>query len=176
MKTQRDTPLWLADKFAMDCVNEHTINLGAVSVLEPSAGTGILVDRLPRHLLSNLDITCVELNAEKCDVLKSKGYNAIHGDFLKTEFDKKFDIIVAAPPFIKNMDVVHIEKMYSLLEHWGTLITLTSPYWTVNNEQHQVAFREFLKDKKYSIEMLPDNTFTEKGKTVPTAILTMYKD
>jgi phospholipid N-methyltransferase len=176
MKTQRDTPKWLADKFASDCINEHTINLKKVSILEPSAGTGILLDGIMKNMLSNLDITCVELNAEKCEVLKSKGYNTIHGDFLKTNFDKKFDIILAAPPFIKNVDVTHIEKMYSLLERWGTLITLTTPYWTINNEPHQVAFREFLKDKNHSIEMLPDNTFMEKGKTIPTAILTMHKD
>lgn len=177
MKTQRDTPQWLADKFALNVLTNELLNLKKVSVLEPSAGTGILVDTLTKkYKLSNLEITCVELNAEKCEVLKSKGYNTIHGDFLKTNFDKKFDIILAAPPFIKNVDVTHIEKMYSLLEHWGTLITLTTPYWTINNEPHQVAFREFLKDKKYSIEMLPDNTFIEKGKTVPTAILTMHKD
>jgi len=175
MKTQRITPDWLAEKFALDCINEYTINLKSVNILEPSAGTGILVDKLDHNLLSNLDITCVELNKENCEVLKSKGYNTIHGDFLKTIFSSKFDIILAAPPFIGNIDITHIQKMYELLAKDGTLITLTTPYWTINNEVHQVQFREFLKGKNHSLEMLPDNTFMEKGKTIPTAILTMYK-
>jgi hypothetical protein len=65
--------------------------------------------------------------------------------------------------------------MYDLLDDNGIIITLTTPYWTTNNETHQVQFRKFLEDKKYTLKMLPDMTFFEKNKTVPTALLTIEK-
>lgn len=173
MKTQRDTPEWLAKKMGAMFYNEGIEAASNLKGLEPSAGTGILADHLAKW--THAKITCVELNKEKCDALIAKQYNTIHGDFLNIEFKEKFNFIIAAPPFKDNVDVIHIQKMYELLQHWGTIVTLTSPFWLTNNETHQVTFREFLKDKKHTLEMLPDNTFIEKGKTVPTAILTLYK-
>lgn len=106
------------------------------------------------------------------------GFRVIHGDFmdiLKYQYKTDFDLIVAAPPFKGNVDVKHIMRMHDLLTAEGAIVTLTSPLWMVNNEQHQVEFREFLTNKRHSISMLPDNTFIEKGKTVPTAILTLFR-
>lgn len=55
------------------------------------------------------------------------------------------------------------------------MVSLTSPYWITNNESHQIEFREWLEDKNYQLEILPDNSFVEKDKTVPTAIITIKK-
>lgn len=179
MKTQRDTPKWLADKMAMLAVSNKPFPNMLTHILEPSAGTGILIDSY-LHFSKYPDstkITCVELNKEKCEILKTNypEGNIIHGNFLAEKFNKSFDVILAAPPFINNSDVLHITKMYSLLNDGGVIVTLTTPFWTVNNEIHQVEFRKFLEDKDYKIQMLPDNTFIEKSKTVPTAILVIVK-
>ncbi len=178
-KTQRDTPIWLAAKMVDLLSYESSLLMNAyfprLKLLEPSAGEGALIDMAANHIAQKLEITSVELNKDKCELLKNNGFNPIHGDFLTTEFDTKFNLIIAAPPFKNNVDVHHIEKMYSLLEKQGVIVSLTTPYWVINNEEHQVKFREFLKDKKAKFEMLPDNTFTEKGKTVPTMILTLIK-
>lgn len=174
-KTQRDTPEWLAKKMAKYCFMNYPTNVGStLKILEPSAGTGTLADAFKSYC-SYGKITCVELNEDKCKVLKEKGYNTIHGNFLSEKFTEQYHGIIAAPPFKNNIDLLHITKMYSLLAPQGVLVTLTSPYWTINNEIHQVEFREFLKDKTYQLEMLPDNTFVEKGKTVPTMILKLVK-
>lgn len=174
-KTQRDTPNWLAKKIGKMCLNQHLVDLTQVNILEPSAGTGKLLEYLPKNMYCKLQIVCVELNEDKCKILKEKGFHTIHGNFLAHKFDKTFDLVVAAPPFKNNIDLLHITKMYSLLNPGGMIVTLTTPYWTVNNEIHQVEFREFLKDKQHLMEMLPDNTFMEKRKTVSTALLTIYK-
>lgn len=50
MKTQRETPDWLAEKMTAYAINQHTVNLKSVRVLEPSAGIGTLVDKLRRNL------------------------------------------------------------------------------------------------------------------------------
>lgn len=179
MKTQRDTPKWLADKMAMAAVSNRPLKTMLTHILEPSAGTGILIDSYLNfwNYIYTSKITCVELNKEKCEILKSNYSDAdvIHGNFLAEKFNKSFDVILAAPPFINNSDVLHIAKMYSLLNQGGVIVTLTTPFWTVNNEIHQVEFRKFLEGVEYKMEMLPDNTFIEKGKTVPTAILVITK-
>ncbi|MEO6305085.1 MAG: hypothetical protein ABIP51_18145 [Bacteroidia bacterium] len=115
------------------------------------------------------------MNKEKFLQLKEKGYNAFNADFLLWETDKKYDRIIACPPFKNNIDLMHIKKMYGLLKHKGIMVTLTSPNWILNNEEHQVEFRQWLKNKNYSMEMLPDNSYMEKGKTVPTIIFKIYK-
>jgi len=188
----RETPERLAYKMAMNCIDKNTSDLYAANkysfnILEPSAGTGTLIDILSKRLntweYEIQNIKCVELNEQKCGVLKNKGYDAVHADFLTCDFkDQKFDIVIAAPPFKNNVDLLHIQKMYSLLNPKSDLritarpfiVSLTSPYWLTNNDPHQIAFREFLKNKEHTLEMLPDNTFVEKDKTVPTALIKIY--
>src|SRR3989304_3354977 len=139
MRTQRDTPEWLADKMCKKAFDAYYNVSGLYPrILEPSAGTGAIADKLIATRIYNLkhsNITCVELNADKCKVLSDKGYNTIHGDFMYLDFYQVYDLIIAAPPFNKNIDLQHIQKMYDLLSPTGTLVSLTSPYWTVNNEE-----------------------------------------
>jgi len=174
LKSVRDTPQWLVDKMWNIINNDiQTIISDTKKLLEPSAGVGNLLNNTYAKVF---DITCIELNKDKCDALQDKGYKPLHGDFMKMSLDDNtFDVILAAPPFNVNIDLIHIVNMYRLLKPGGIIVTLTSPYWLTNNEEHQVAFRSFLDGKDYSMEMAPDNTFIEKKKTVPTAILTLRK-
>jgi hypothetical protein len=173
MKTNRTTPQWLVDKI-WNYIQNHVVELPLkkFNLLEPSAGTG---DLLNTKFLYKFDVMTIELNVEKCEVLSQKGFDPYHGDFLKMSIKEDKDVIVAAPPFNNNVDVEHIQKMYTLLNDDGIIVSLTTPYWMTNNEPHQVQFREWLKDKDHTIEMLPDMTFVEKGKTVPTGILIIRK-
>lgn len=181
MIKQRETPNFLIDEIC-DMV-EKTIDINEVfdvdNVLEPSAGEGKLMleiaNRFANSRLRRNNFVCVELNKEKADRC-AEFFTTHHADFLQHDFKhQKFRIIVAAPPFNNNIDVEHIQKMYDLLEDDGVIVTLTSPLWMVNNEPHQIKFRKFLDKKFYSMKMVPDNTFIEKGKTVPTAILKITK-
>lgn len=155
-----------------------------MSILEPSAGNGKIASYiLEKYSFTELYFTLIELNKEKCDYMKANlnpDWEIVKGDFLNFQntysFDNKtFDRVIACPPFKGNIDVVHIEKMYSLLAKKGLMVTLTSPYWLTNNEPHQVHFREWLADKDYYMKVLPDNSFMEKGRSVPTAILKIFK-
>jgi len=152
-----------------------------MTLLEPSAGMGKIIDTIDRcYSFTGMQYHMVELNKEKCRYLSlgamtNPSRTIYHADFLEFKTDIKFDRIIACPPFKGNTDVLHIEKMYSHLKKKGLLVTLTSPYWLTNNEPIQVKFREWLSDKEYSLHMLPDNTFMEKDRTVPTAMLRIYK-
>ena len=149
-------------------------------ILEPSAGSGAIVDYISSNYnIQPRDIDCVELNKEKYEILRSKHYNSFHWEFLSFATDKnyheKYDRIIACPPFKKNIDIAHIESMYGLLKTGGILVSLTSPLWITNNEEHQVKFREWLADKDYSMKMLPENSYIEDYKSVPTMIIKIYK-
>ena len=176
-KTIRETPDWLAVKMV-----EMSGLSDGMSVLEPSAGNGKIVKIIIEKFdFLNLVIVAIELNKESFEILKSikcSKYTGIvyNEDFLTIDNrGYSYDRIIAAPPFKKNTDTKHIMKMYSLLAKGGIIVSLTSPFWLTNNEENQVEFREFLKDKDYYLKMLPDNTFSEKGKSVPTAIIKLYK-
>jgi hypothetical protein len=152
-------------------------------VLEPSAGIGFLAnyikyffnERIMQSIKKSLIIDCIELNKDKFDILSKDFPKAIHGDFLKLDIKRNYDLIIAAPPFKGNVDLEHIMKMYDLLNDTGEIISLTSPYWLTNNEPLQIKFREWLSNKPHKIQMLPDMSFSERGKTVPTAIINIYK-
>ena len=176
---QRVTPNWLIDEMV-----EASGLTDNMTVLEPSCGEGNVLRRLRDNFsFNNLCIRAVELNKElaqkaldvRVDGVPFAG-GVIHGDFLKHNFNgATFDRIIAAPPFKSNADIIHIQKMYELLNKKGKIVSLTSPLWMVNNEPHQVEFRKWLQGKIYSIKMLPDNTFMEKGKSVHTARIVISK-
>lgn len=174
MKTQRVTPDWLADKISVLKNINYNTNPDK-KVLEPSCGDGAIVKHLVKRRYSN--ITAVELNENKINIVKEQypEVNCIRGDFMNIKFAHKFDAIFAMPPFKDNLDLHHIMKMYDLLEDVGEITTGISNKFMYNNEDIHIQFREWLKDKKYSMYMLPDNTFMEKGKTVHTFILTINK-
>ena len=175
----RDTTEFVAEKIVTSNNTEYDPSRDYL-ILEPSAGVGFLVNYIKhffeKRICSNkFIIDCIELNKEKFDTLIKNFPTAIHGDFLKLDIQKQYDLIIAAPPFKGNIDLEHIMKMYNSLKNGGELISLTSPYWFTNNETLQVKFREWLADKSYKISMLPDMSFSERGKTVPTAIISIYK-
>ncbi len=55
--------------------------------------------------------------------------------------------------------------MYEFLKTNGQIISLTHPIWTMYNEDIHIKFREWLKDKHYSMKMLEDNSFIENYNT-----------
>lgn len=177
MKTIRETPRELIFKMVMLLDLHKNPNYTKHSILEPSAGSGKIADYLRENIYDMLpyDLTCVELNEDLCECLKIKEHNYHRGDFLSFKPIRKFSRIIACPPFKGNIDLEHIKHMYNLLEDDGIIVTLTSPYWVVNNEPSQVEFRKWLSDKVYEMYMVADNTFVEKEKTVPTAILKICK-
>jgi hypothetical protein len=145
-----------------------------IKILEPSAGIGNLADAIKAKNPS-VKIDCIELNKNSCNTLKEKGYITIRTDFLEYTPRKLYDAVIAAPTFKNNIDIEHIMHMYDFIHNNGTIISLTSPYWLTGNQDNQIKFREWLKDKNYSLKMLPDNSFIEKYKTVPTAVITIKK-
>jgi len=143
--------------------------------LEPSAGYGLLADGIKAYN-SNVRIECVELNQACKDTLKEKGYPVVGSDFFLFKPNYQYDYVIGAPNFRDNIDCKHVMKMYDHVKPNGCVVSIMSPYWMTGNSELQISFREWLVGKKYSIDMLPDNTFMEDGNTVPTIIIKIEKD
>lgn len=175
--TIRETPIWLVEKM----IGHIDLNIdNRLNILEPSAGLGKIVDGLLISFLKIDNLHLVELNNEKCNVLKEQykfnsSIKVYHSDFLLWKSDIKYNLIIGAPPFKGNCDLIHIQKMYDLLDDDGMIISLNSPYWILNNEPHQNEFKEWLKNKPHTMEYLPENTFVERGKNVPTLLMIIKK-
>lgn len=170
MKTIRETSHQVIQRL----LNGLTIKDGD-RILEPSAGYGLLADGIMLNY-PNVNLECVELNQSCKNVLKEKGYNVVGSDFFLFKPQYQYDYIIGAPNFRDNIDCKHVMKMYDLVKQGGTVSSIMSPYWMTGNSDLQITFRQWLSDKNYTIEMLPDNTFMEDGNTVPTIIIKINKN
>jgi len=172
MKTKRDTSKEVSDIMYRKIINEFSYT---DRVLEPSAGEGNLIDYISNNIVFDTPIDVIELNQEKANKLLEKGYNLIGRDYMNTNLENTYDIIIACPPFKDDANLEHIQKMYKDLAYLGTAITLCNTKWIYDNTAKAIEFREFLQTIQHSITMLPDNSYIEKGKTVPTIIIKIIK-
>lgn len=145
-----------------------------MNILEPSAGYGDLLDNIDfKGVKANID--CIELNKERRDTLRKKGYTVVGRDFFDFKSDKLYDLILAAPNSVNSIDVEHVIKMYSHVKEGGVIISLMCPMWIIGEEDIHKKFRDWVKDKNYRLVVLEDNSFVENFKTRPTIIILIMK-
>jgi predicted RNA methylase len=154
----------------------HLARLGpeVMGILEPSAGTGRILDEIIAQTLSIdfsyiCEIVAVELNFELVDGLRGKcqGGNydrvrVVQADFL--EYEGYFDRIIMNPPFANGADIKHIQHAASLLRPGGRLVALCA-----DGPRQQKAFED------YQSEALPPGTFSDEGTNVNTRIVVIDK-
>src|SRR5262249_10806030 len=107
---------------------DHMVELADIragqTILEPSAGTGALLEALPRKPLA-CGLTLVEMNRSLCDGLTAKGYHSICADFLECNGELgTFDRVVMNPPFANGQDITHIQHALAKLKPGGRLVAL----------------------------------------------------
>jgi phospholipid N-methyltransferase len=91
-------------------------------VLEPSAGTGSLLNALP-----DTPIVAVEINGQLAEALQRRftGAEVHRGDFLTMNGELgTFDRIVMNPPFDHGSDLEHIRHAYAKLKPGGRLVAI----------------------------------------------------
>jgi adenine-specific DNA-methyltransferase len=124
-------------EFTLNEIKKH-VHLDG-SVLEPSFGSGNFIIELKKH---DVEIDCFEIDK---DVFKPiEGTNSVLGDFLFTEFNKKYKFIIGNPPYI--------ELIYSFYSE-DDMNTLKSKYKI--EKRGRVNLIHFFMDK--SFELLEDN-------------------
>lgn len=134
-------------------------------ILEPSAGTGNIVEGLINRGLDVNNIYIAEINNALCNQL-SKDYGRVYpGDFLERgawELGGSFDRIIMNPPFKNGEDIKHILHAKGMLREGGTLVALCA------NGPRQ---RDQLMSIADHWEELPSGSFKGEGTNVNTALL-----
>ena len=77
------------------------------SILEPSAGTGNIVEALRQkegsqtryYTKVSFDIDCIEADQNLQHILKGKNFRVVYNDFLTYDTMKEYDLIIMNPPF-----------------------------------------------------------------------------
>lgn len=115
-------------------------------ILEPSAGTGALVDVLPKSA-----VQCIEISPLHCRVLREKGYPVIEGDFLDLAPSLPlFDRVAMNPPFSQGRWQAHLSAASQLLKVGGKLVAIL-PASAKNNcpleaDKFQVSWSSIYSD------------------------------
>jgi hypothetical protein len=162
------TPWDLADKL-VDLSEIEDSN----TILEPSAGQGAIINAINRFL-SNIVIDCYEIMDINRSILsKILTANIIGNDFL--ECTKKYDRIIANPPFSKNQDIDHIYKMFDCLNENGILVSIASKHWKFSNNKKEEKFREWLEEHNAEILEIENGEFKESGTMVGAYIIKIRK-
>ena len=146
-----------------------------MSFLEPSAGRAALMNAIWR-VCPEAKIDYFEAMPTNLKVLKELSNEAFLGeDFLKIKTSKKYDRIIANPPFSKDQDQAHIRLMFEFLAPKGRLITVSSTHWQFATDKHSTAFREWIAKIGARVIDVPAGTFKESGTMVPTVIIVADK-
>jgi phospholipid N-methyltransferase len=135
-------------------------------ILEPSAGTGNILDAIPQRderIALGL-IVAVELNHQVASALGNRlQFSPKVGDFLSFNGELgKFDKIIMNPPFANGQDIAHIKHAINHLLPGGRLVALCA-----NGPRQQ----DRLKPLADHWEELPAGSFRAEGTNVNVAML-----
>ena len=137
-------------------------------ILEPSAGTGRLLDALA-DLGRPFETVAVEVSQHLAPHLFNKYPSArlFVRDFLACavqDLGGPFDCVVMNPPFRRGLDVQHVLHARRFLKPGGLLISLCYGGTAQNRELRPIAS---------TWEVLPSGSFKSEGTTAETVLLTL---
>lgn len=130
-----------------------------VSILEPSAGKGDILDALKEKYGDSVKLSACEIYHDLRKLLELKGYNIVSHDFLMLK--SKFDRIIMNPPFENGLDIDHVNHALSLLNAKGRLVAIMSEGSFIRSNRKEKAFREMLFDKKAYVSDPIKNAFKD---------------
>lgn len=144
------------------------------TVLEPSAGTGAIVDVISESI-PNAVIHCMEIQPDCRDMLAEKGYTVVAHDFLKQCARPAYDVILMNPPFADGQDIQHVMHAFKFLKPGGRLASIMPSGVMGNDMQRCRDFRATVAKNGGSFHKLMDASFKKSGTGVSTCMVKMFK-
>ena len=89
-------------------------------------------------------------------------------------FHGKYDIIIANPPFTRQLDVDHITHMIELAKRCVVSVASQSILFRTNQKTRE--FRNLIKEFGGIITSLPDESFKASGTKVKTCVVQVNKE
>jgi phospholipid N-methyltransferase len=145
-----------------------------MAVLEPSAGTGNILDAIRANHPEHVSLACYEVSHRLRGILSMKGY-APKDDFTDDEPAPIFDRVLMNPPFENGQDMAHVRRAFEWLKPGGRLIAIMSPgpFW--RSDRKAVEFREWFDSMGGEREDLPEGSFKASGTGVATVLVEVRK-
>ncbi len=143
-----------------------------VTVLEPSAGKGDIVDRITdRRYHGRTDISVIEIDDDLRATLIGKRYNVLDTDFLAYSGPDKFDLIIGNPPFsegdkhlMKALDIMYNGEIVFLVN----AETIRNPHTRLRQE-----LTERLSDLGAEIEYI-EGAFVDAERPTGVTVAMVY--
>jgi len=159
----------------IDLMIAHAMIEDAHSILEPSAGSGAIADRIKAAYPScNLDVFEVWHSLQ--EILKGKGHKLLGSNFMEFEAMPLWDRILMNPPFEDLADANHVIGAYHCLRDGGRLVAIMGPGAFFNTQRKAVAFRAWFEGVGGVVEDLPADSFKESGTSVNAKIIIVDKE
>lgn len=145
-------------------------------ILEPSAGQGSIINAI-HYFNPNVVVDCFEMMEENREILKTiPNVNILGDNFLESDTNLQYDIIVANPPFTNNQDIDHVVRMLEHLKVGGTLVSIMSPHFIGANDLKSRAFRYMINSTMSDAHYLPKGAFKESGTDISTVFVILNKE
>lgn len=166
------------DNIIIKMITPYRNDIRDKTILEPSAGTGSILDVLCQNYglyqAKPENVYCIESDPELRAVLADKGYQVIHDDFLSFDCQYKFDLIVMNPPFSNGDE--HLLKAWDIMGT-GDIVCLLNAE-TINNPytERRKLLKNIIEDNG-SVEMLGDCfSFADRKTGVNVAMVRLHKE
>lgn len=160
-------------------------------ILEPSAGSGALIDAAIRTLTAQVDaapiiattIRAIEVNPQLSEAMRMKYEPRAFilnecMDFLQWGVDGDeylYDRAIMNPPFENRADARHVLYAYSLLKPGGRLVSIMASSVKFRREKEYELVRTLIEDCGEIID-LPAASFKESGTLVSTVLIALDKE
>lgn len=146
------------------------------TILEPSAGSGSILDYIQRSLSWNKrrPLYCCEVNPELVYTLQGKGYKVVAEDFLTFEPMHDFDLVIMNPPFSNGDE--HLLKAWDIL-NGGDIVCLLNAETIRNPYTAKRKLLASIIEKNGSVEFIGRPFATASRKTnVEVALVRLHKE
>lgn len=156
-------------------------SLAGRRILEPCAGTGVLIDAVREGVsgTEGVHTVAVEIDQRLCTLLDAKrqadlNYEVLCADFLTCGDELgQFDVILMNPPFAQRQDISHVSHALTFLKPGGRLVAVMSHGFTFRGDRATTDLRRLIEERGGTIESLPPNTFIESGTGVMSVLVTL---
>lgn len=154
----------------------HAKDEPALTLLEPSAGTGNLARRA---VAAGAVVDCIEIQGSLAQGLRAEGIyrNVVAADFLALTANSEalYDRVAMNPPFDRERDIDHVMHALTFLKPGGILTAIMSAGTEFRETRKSTAFRALMAEMGAEWSDLPAGSFSSVGTNVNTIILTAKK-
>lgn len=164
-----ETPLEVVDRM----IELADLEAG-MTILEPSAGKGAIIKRLPK----SCKVIAVELNKEMADKIATmKNVSSVEqNDFLKCNKNfTRVNRVIMNPPFTRQQDIDHVIHAFNMLKNDGKLVSVMSMSFTFSSTKKAQAFRDFMQSNDSGYEVLSEGSFKTSGTMIRTTLVWLKK-